>query len=124
MFISESFFLPNKALGNHLPLMSIFSVPNELAQLPATIRDNLPALAPPPGVQSNFINPENRGHIFIFVASLLLFLKTLFFVNRVYTKAFINRKLGWDDCKYLPGTEEPDKVADYQESHRYGRLRV
>lgn len=74
--------------------------PSELAKLPPSVFDTLPALSPPPGVESNFVNPEDRAYILNSVATVLFCLMVCFFVNRVYTKLFIIRKLGWDDRKY------------------------
>ena len=73
--------------------------PTELFKLPPSVLDSLPALSPPPGVESNFVNPEDRGYILKSVATVLFCFMVCFFANRVYTKLFIIRKLGWDDCK-------------------------
>lgn len=71
----------------------------ELAQIPPNMLNSLPALQPPAGVQPNFVNPEDRGYISNSVATVLLCLMVSLFANRVYTKLFIIRKMGWDDCK-------------------------
>ncbi|MCJ1437582.1 hypothetical protein MMC27_006969 [Xylographa pallens] len=59
---------------------------------------NVPALAPPPGIESDFINPQNQSLSFLLVTSILFGIMTIFFLNRIYTKAFIIRKYTWDDC--------------------------
>ena len=74
---------------------------DQLAQLPPNIFNSLAALPPPPGVQSNFIDPEDRGHVLVGVATFLFSLSTCFFLNRVYTKALIVRRASWDDRKPL-----------------------
>ena len=58
----------------------------------------VPALAPPPGVQSNFVNPQNQSLSFYIVTSILFVAMVIFFSNRAYTKLFIVRKYSWDDC--------------------------
>ena len=73
--------------------------PKELAQLPPSILDTLPALSPPVGVESNFVNPEDRSYILVSVTTVLFCLMVCLFANRVYTKLLIIRKLGWDDRK-------------------------
>ena len=56
-----------------------------------------PVLPPPPGVQSNFIDPSIAGGSFpIFVAVGLVF-ATIFLVIRLYTKAYILKKFGPED---------------------------
>lgn len=76
--------------------------PGELAEIPPSIRNNLPALQPPAGVESNFINPEDRGYIQNTVSTVLFCFMVILFVNRVYTKLSVIRKVGWDDCKCAP----------------------
>ncbi|MCJ1401458.1 hypothetical protein MMC11_004671 [Xylographa trunciseda] len=57
----------------------------------------VPALTPPPGVESNFVNPQNQSLSFLLVTSFLFGVMAVFFVNRIYTKALIVRKYSWDD---------------------------
>ena len=73
--------------------------PSELAQLPPSVLNALPALPPPVGVESNFVNPEDRGYVLNSVATVLFCLMVCLFAIRVYTRLFIIRKMGWDDCK-------------------------
>lgn len=73
--------------------------PSTLAELPPSVLNTLPGLQPPAGVEPNFVDPENRGYILNSVATVLLCLMVCFFANRVYTRIFIIRKVGWDDCK-------------------------
>lgn len=75
----------------------------ELAQIPPNMLNSLPALQPPAGVQPNFVNPEDRGYISNSVATVLLCLMVSLFANRVYTKLFIIRKMGWDDLSCTIG---------------------
>ncbi|CAF9937181.1 hypothetical protein IMSHALPRED_011049, partial [Imshaugia aleurites] len=71
--------------------------PGELAEIPLSVLKNLPALQPPAGVESNFVNPEDRGYLLNSVATVLFCLMVCLFANRVYTKLCIVRKAGWDD---------------------------
>ncbi len=71
--------------------------PDKLAALPSSVLNTLPALQPPAGVESNFVNPDDRGYILTTVATVLVCFMVCLFANRVYTKLFIIRKAGWDD---------------------------
>lgn len=73
--------------------------PGEWADIPPSIRNNLPALQPPAGVESNFINPEDRGYIQNIVSTVLFCFMVILFANRFYTKLYVIRKVSWDDCK-------------------------
>lgn len=56
-----------------------------------------PALAPPTGVQSQFANPPNHNAMVIAVTSICLILATTFVLLRVYSKAFIDRRVNIED---------------------------
>lgn len=71
--------------------------PAALAEIPPSILDTYPALAPPAGVEPNFVNPEDRGYILNSVATVLFCLMVCLFANRIYTRLFIIRKATWDD---------------------------
>lgn len=58
-------------------------------------------MQPPPGVASNFINPSSVANAIIIVQAVFLTLMLGFVTLRIYTKAFLIRSLGWDDCEYL-----------------------
>lgn len=66
--------------------------------LPADLT-NIPGMLPPPGVIPNFDNPFSRGGIYIAAATTIVVAMVMFVTCRLYTKYFIVRKLGWDDCK-------------------------
>ena len=70
-----------------------------LSDIPPSVLDTLPALQPPAGVQSNFVNPEDRGHVCTAITSVLFAFMLCLYANRVYTKLVIIRKVSWDDCK-------------------------
>ena len=58
-----------------------------------------PALAPPPGVKPNFVNPDNLAHPGL--AVLQLTIATLVVLMRTYTKLGVLRKMQAEDCEYL-----------------------
>jgi hypothetical protein len=58
-----------------------------------------PALPPPPGQVSNFVNPESLWKWNIVTTTLCLFFVTLSFVLRSYVRAFIKREWRVEDCK-------------------------
>lgn len=64
------------------------------------IQNNLdgPALHPPPGVSSNFVNPENFKAFMTVILALCISISTLVFWMRMYTKFYIFGKTGWEDC--------------------------
>lgn len=63
---------------------------------------NGPAMAPPPGVIPNFVDPPNLLHIFILVLTLCVSLPTIAILLRMYTKLFILRKVVFEDCRFQP----------------------
>jgi hypothetical protein len=58
---------------------------------------DLPALAPPEGVVSNFDNPDNLSQPELAVLQLIV--ATLAVIVRIFTKHFIVRKMLVEDCK-------------------------
>jgi hypothetical protein len=58
----------------------------------------MPARAPPQGVVSNFENPPSRAALQIWSTSVFMAIALLFFFNRLYIKARLMKKWGWDDC--------------------------
>lgn len=58
----------------------------------------LPALPPPPGQSSNFADPDSQGHVYTGVATAIIAVMIVLVTTRQYTKYFIIRELGWDDC--------------------------
>lgn len=71
---------------------------------PATFKKLLegPGLKPPPGIKSNFVNPPNEFETNIAVNSLCLVIGTTCVFTRLYTKFFIMRSHGWEDCMLYP----------------------
>lgn len=62
---------------------------------------NIPSTPPPPGVTSNFTNPESKGYESIITTTICLSLVAPVFALRLYSKAFVTRSFGWDDCKSI-----------------------
>lgn len=60
---------------------------------------NGPAMAAPAGTHYNFVNPENLNDWFILTIVLCLVVSTLAVSARVYTKIWIIKKIGWEDCE-------------------------
>ena len=60
---------------------------------------NTPIAAPPPGVIPNYIDPPSRGWETILVVTVCLTLMVPFFLVRMYSRIFVTRSLGWDDCE-------------------------
>ncbi len=64
--------------------------------------EKIPTIRPPPGVTPNFINPPiDHYSAWIVAATLALTLSTIFVLIRVYTRFFIIKIHGWEDCKWL-----------------------
>ncbi|PHH59526.1 hypothetical protein CDD81_2888 [Ophiocordyceps australis] len=59
--------------------------------------DLTPALAPPPGVISNLVDPPSQGYATIIAMVLYMVIATPCVAARLYTRARIHRKLWWDD---------------------------
>ena len=60
---------------------------------------HVPALAPPAGVTSNFINPESRALIVVIPSIVCLVLITVFSLLRFYTNLWIKRSIRAEDSK-------------------------
>lgn len=68
----------------------------------AEIQEKLdgPAGNPPAGVHPNFVNPEDCRVAIIAILALSVSISTLVFWMRMYTKLYIFRKTGWEDCSF------------------------
>ena len=60
---------------------------------------NLPALAPPPGVLSNFNDPKTLSTSLIAVNAVSLSLMLIIVGIRFYSRASLSHAVGWDDCE-------------------------
>ena len=61
----------------------------------------LPALIPPPGVTSDFVNPETRASALVITSTICITLVVLCVAVRFYTKIHIKHAWGLDDCTSL-----------------------
>ena len=62
---------------------------------------NGPALAPPPGVVPNFVDPPNLYRTGVAVQIVTLILSTFAVAMRLYTKARMMRQMAAADCTTL-----------------------
>ena len=63
--------------------------------------ENYPLQPPPAGQTSNFIDPESRGPTIVILCSVFIGLMWPILILRLYSKARVIRKFGWDDGKEL-----------------------
>lgn len=68
-------------------------------ELPGIGLSKSPALLPPKGVESNFVNPYSIGPVLTRLSAIFLALMSLCVLIRFYTKIFIKHSWGWDDCE-------------------------
>jgi hypothetical protein len=59
-----------------------------------------PAMPPPPGQTSNFVNPPYTGTKFVVVNSIFLPLAIIGLAVRTWTRVFIVRSFRYDDCEW------------------------
>lgn len=60
----------------------------------------IPAMSPPPGKTSNFVDPEYQGTKFIVVNCIFLPLAVLALAVRTWTRVCIVRNFQADDCTF------------------------
>ena len=76
-----------------------------MANFPTTAQmmelENVPALAPPPGVIPNFTVFNERAELYNILCSILLVIVYVCLMLRLYAKVWIKRSPGFDDCKIL-----------------------
>lgn len=58
----------------------------------------IPAAAPPPGVTSNFVNPESLASTTMGIGICMLVLTAFVVTVRLFSNYKAARGLGWDDC--------------------------
>ena len=66
--------------------------------LDVTQLGDFPALLPPPGKVSNFRDPYSRSQNVVIASSICLSLMLSMVLMRFYTKLYIKRIWGRDDC--------------------------
>ena len=63
--------------------------------------ENYPALAPPPGTKSNFINPNTLRRPLVVLNIVFLSLMFIIVIIRLYARGVILHSLGIDDGKCI-----------------------
>ena len=61
---------------------------------------NGPAGTPPAGIQPNFDQPANLNTVIYITNTITLILATLAVFIRIYTRHFLLRSMGYDDCEF------------------------
>lgn len=90
------------------------------------------AIKPPPGITPNFENPETKAPQLISVVVGFLTVTSFFVLLRVYTRIYISKAFGIDDCKAYMRSRRgcANLPADFSiislvggvsRSHRFGR---
>ena len=70
---------------------------SQVLNLPPAVLSEIPILTPPPGIQPNLVNPEDKGFQLTIIASIFLAIGLIAFTIREYAKIFVVKKRGWDD---------------------------
>ena len=60
---------------------------------------NGPGLAPPNGIIPNFKDPSSQKQVVIAANVICLVIASIGLFIRVYTKVFLVKRYGWEDCK-------------------------
>lgn len=69
-----------------------------------------PALPPPLGVQSNFETPESQSYVTVIPCAVIVGIMIILVFIRMYTKVYILKSVGWDDCMSACVSEIPTLV--------------
>ncbi|MCJ1265998.1 hypothetical protein MMC22_005880 [Lobaria immixta] len=76
-----------------------------MASLPPDIDLSVfPVAAPPPGMTSNFIDPESLATTTMGIGIVMLLLTIFVVIARLFSNYRATRGLGWDDCLCVIGT--------------------
>ena len=67
-----------------------------------------PGLAPPPGVTPNFNDPFSLQPYNILTIAICFALTTPSVAARLYTRYFIIKSVGWEDCKSTHSLDLPN----------------
>ena len=59
----------------------------------------IPAMEPPPGQVSNFVDPPYSGAKFVVVNCVFLPIALIALAVRTWTRVVVVRSVAWDDCK-------------------------
>lgn len=58
----------------------------------------VPALPPPLGIQSNFQSRESQSYVTVIPCAVIVGIMIILVFIRMYTKVYILKSVGWDDC--------------------------
>ena len=91
-------------------LLLLLQVSTSMAATPPSTSDDLqaalekllngPASPPPAGITPNLDNPPNQQVSLSIVATLTLSFSTCAVIIRIYTKRFVLRTMGYEDCRW------------------------
>ena len=74
---------------------------NGLSDEQRALMAQMPVATPPPGIQSNFINPPSRTAMQTWVTTTFLVIAMVFYINRVYVKTMLMKTWTWDDGMFI-----------------------
>lgn len=60
----------------------------------------LGGLPPPPGITPDFVNPYSTADTLRAIGATCIVLTTLTTATRLYTKCYIIKARGWEDCMW------------------------
>jgi type IV secretory pathway protease TraF len=64
-----------------------------------TLLAETPAGTPPPGITANFSDPYSLGYYNVITSAICVSVSTIVLWAKLYTKVFVSRNQGWEDCK-------------------------
>lgn len=111
------FHFPNDFCSSSLASVRILSI-----MMNATTVDHLlngPAMAPPPGVIPNFVDPPSLQKLAILSLVLHYLFSTLVVLMRLYTKIFILRQMASEDCMSWNLAYSSDKTLMLDRRHHF-----
>ena len=76
---------------------------------------NLPAGAPPPGIQTNFLNPPSRAYEAHIGMGICIGISSVFLGLRIYVKSTISRNWHIEDCKSVEPYEKIQSSYEVRE---------
>lgn len=89
----------NSVLSYSFPPNTMSGSPAQLSPQELEALLNGPAGPPPPGLRPNFDDPANLNGLVFMTLTLCLVFATSAILMRTYTKLFLIRSWGYEDCK-------------------------
>lgn len=71
-----------------------------MAMMNSTDPATMPAMAAPPGVVSDFNSPDSLLTYSFATVAICVFSITVALVLRLFTKIWVAKSMGWDDCEF------------------------